>query len=60
MKVRITVLTGNDKPLPPDVKRPTEEQIEKAWQSIFDVFSLFGADKAVVEKAEYVGVQDGE
>jgi hypothetical protein len=60
MKVRITVLTENDKPLPPVEERPKEEQIVKAWQTIFDALSLFGEDKAVVEKAEYVEVQDGK
>ena len=58
MKVRITVLTENDKPLPPVDKRPTEEQIVEVWQSIFNMFSIFGKDKAVVEKAEYVEVQE--
>lgn len=54
MKVRITVLTENDKPLPPIEKRPTEEQLVKAWQAIFNMLCLYGEDKAVVEKAEYV------
>ena len=39
-------------------KRPTEEQIVEVWQSIFNMFSIFGKDKAVVEKAEYVEVQE--
>lgn len=55
MKVRITVLTENDKPLPPVEKRPTEEQIQKAWQAIFDMMSLLARkDRAIVEKAEIV------
>ena len=58
MKVRITVLTVNDKPLPPVGERPTEEQIVKVWQAVFNTICLFGKDKAVVEKAEYVGVQE--
>ena len=58
MKVRITILTESDKPLPPDGKRPTEEQIVKAWQAVFNTICLFGKDKAVVEKAEYVEVQE--
>lgn len=56
MKVRITVLTENDKPLPPVGERPTEEQIVKVWQTVFNALALFGEDKAVVEKAEYVEV----
>jgi hypothetical protein len=54
MKVRITVLTENDKPLPPVEKRPTEEQIKKTWQVIFDMMSLLGKDRATVEKAVIV------
>lgn len=58
MKVRITVLTENDKPLPPVEERPSEERIVKVWQAVFDMLSIFGEDKAVVEKAEYVEVQE--
>ena len=60
MKVRITILTENDKPLPPDGKRPTEEQIVKAWQIIFDMMTIMGKsdERATVESAEYVEVQD--
>lgn len=56
MKVRITVLTENDKPLPPIEKRPTEEQIVKAWQFIFNMMTRNGEpnEKATVESAEYV------
>lgn len=60
MKVRITVLTENDKPLPPAEERPSEERIVKVWQAIFDMLTLFGDDKAIVEKVEYVEeAQDG-
>lgn len=60
MKVRITVLTENDKPLPPVGKRATEEQIVKAWQVIFDMMTIMGKSKerATVESAEYVEVQE--
>lgn len=60
MKVRITVLTENDKPLPPVEERPTEEQIVKAWQFIFDMMALMGKsnERATVESAEYVEVQE--
>ena len=54
MKVRVTVLTENDKPLPPIEKRPPVEKIVKAWQFIFDGLSIISGDNAVVEKAEYV------
>ena len=56
MKVRITVLTENDKPLPPVGKRPTGEQIVKAWQVIFDFMTLMGKsnERATVESAEFI------
>lgn len=56
MKVRITVLTENDKPLPPVGKRPTEEQVVKAWQVIFDMMTLMGEsnESATVESAEFI------
>lgn len=62
MKVRITVLTENDKPLPPVEKRPTEKQIVKAWQVIFDFMTLMGksTERATVESAEYVEGMDGD
>ena len=61
MKVRITVLTENDKPLPPVWKRPTEEQIVKAWQIVFDMMTIMGKsdERATVESAEFIEeVQD--
>ena len=56
MKVRITILTESDKPLPPDGKRPTEEQIVKAWQIIFDMMTLMGKsnERATVESAKFI------
>lgn len=62
MKVRITVLTENDKPLPPVGKRPTEEQIVKAWQIIFDMMTIMAEsdERATVESAEYVEGQDDD
>jgi hypothetical protein len=63
MKVRITVLTENDKPLPPIGERPTEEQVVKAWQVIFDIMALMGEpnEKATVESVEFIEeVPDGQ
>lgn len=62
MKVRITVLTENDKPLPPVGKRPTEEQIVKAWQIVFDMMTIMAESdgRATVESAEYVEGQDDD
>lgn len=56
MKVRITVLTENDKLLPPVEERPSEEQIMKVWQFIFDMMTLNGEpnEKAIVEKVEFI------
>ena len=57
MKVRITVLTENDKPLPPAEKRPTEEQIVNAWQLIFDAMTIImgkSNEEATVESAEFI------
>lgn len=56
MKVRITVLTENDKPLPPVEERPSEEQIVKAWQVIFDFMTIMAKseERAIVESAEFI------
>lgn len=57
MKVRITVLTENDKPLPPVEERPTEEQVVKAWQVIFDMMMILMGkpdERATVESAEFI------
>ena len=54
MKVRITILTENDKPRTDDI---SEEKVKKAWQTIFDFILLSSADpseKVLVEKAEFV------
>lgn len=56
MKVRITVLTENDKPLPPVEERPSEEQIVNAWQAIFDFMTIMtkSEERAIVESAEFI------
>lgn len=53
MKVRLTILTENDKPRKPDL---TEETVAKAWQFILDLFSAASEEneKATVEKVEFV------
>lgn len=54
MKVRITILTENDKPRIDDIP---EEKVKMAWQTIFDSIMLFSTDpseKILVEKAEFV------
>lgn len=56
MKVRITMLTENDKPLPPVEERPSEELIVKAWQVILDMMTIMGDpnEKATVESVEFI------
>lgn len=57
MKVRLTILTENDKPRRPE---HTEELVAEAWQFILDLFNAASdtGDKAKVEKVEFV--EDGE
>ena len=53
MKVRLTIMTENDRPRPNGV---TEEQLAKVWQETLDVLTLFAEnnDKAIVEKVEFI------
>ena len=57
MKVRVTILTENDKPR---LAKHTEETVAKAWQFILDLFTSASEEneKATVEKVEFV--EDGE
>ncbi len=55
MKVRITILTENDEPLPTFDERPSEELVKEAWQNIFDMLGLLAGDsKGIVEKVDFV------
>ena len=53
MKIRLTLLTENDKQRPPEL---TEEKVKAAWQAVVDTVSLMSDsdDTCVVEKAEFV------
>ena len=53
MKIRLTLLTENDKQRPPEL---TEEKVKAAWQIVVDAMCLFSEnnDRCVVEKAEFV------
>ena len=54
MKVRVTLLTENDKPVSALGDNP-EEKVKKAWESIIAMIMLLdgkGRDKATVEKVE--------
>lgn len=57
MKVRVTILTENDKPRPAEL---TEETVARVWQFCLNLFTADseGKEKATVEKAEFV--EDGE
>lgn len=54
MKIRLTIMTENDKPRTDDI---SEEKVKRAWQTIFDFIMLTSSDpseKVLVEKAEFV------
>lgn len=53
MKVRLTIMTENNRPRPDGA---TEEQIAEVWQAVLNVMALFteNDDKATVEKVEFI------
>jgi hypothetical protein len=53
MKIRITVLTENNRPRP---EKMTEEMVSTVWQSLLNVLCCQGEneDKCTVEKVEFV------
>lgn len=57
MKIRLTILTENNKPRPADL---TEEQVIEAWELVLSLLNLFpdNEDKFVVESAEFI--EEGE
>lgn len=57
MKIRVTILTENDKPRKAG---HTEEAVAKAWQFILNLFTAASEEneKATVEKVEFV--EEGE
>ena len=54
MKVRLSVLMENDNMTPEIEDSPTERQIIRAYQSIWDMLSILGEDnsKCTVESAK--------
>ena len=52
MKIRLTIMTENDKKRPPEL---TEEKVKAAWQAVLDAMCLMTNtdDKCTVEKAEF-------
>lgn len=53
MKIRLTLLTENDKQRPPEL---TEEKVKAAWQAVVNTMCLLSDsdDTCVVEKAEFI------
>ena len=53
MKIRLTVLTENNRQRPTEL---TEEKVKRAWQLLFDLWSLPGKDddKCTVESVEFI------
>lgn len=53
MKIRLTLLTENDKQRPPEL---TEEKVKAAWQAVVNTMCLLSDsdDTCVVEKVEFV------
>lgn len=53
MKIRLTILTENDKQRPQEL---TEEKVKAVWQVIVNTMCLFSDnnDTCVVEKVEFV------
>ena len=61
MKIRLTIMTENDKPVENLGENP-EEKIKKAWEILFTMMSLLSEnnDTAYVERVEVVrGERDG-
>lgn len=56
MKIRLTIMTENDKPRPEEL---TEDRVKAAWQAVLNVMCLVSdsADSATIESAEFV--EDG-
>lgn len=56
MKVRLTIMTENDKPRPEEL---TEDKVKEVWQALLNVVCLMSDsnDSIMVESAEFV--EDG-
>ncbi len=57
MKIRVTIMSENDKPRPEGL---TENMVIDAWQVVLSAMCLGSDDKVAVEKAEFVEDGDGE
>lgn len=56
MKVRLTIMTENDKPRPEEL---TEDKVKAVWQAVLNVMCLMSDsdDSITIESAEFV--EDG-
>lgn len=56
MKIRLTILTENDKPIPDVDIKTLEQKVKDVWQAIINGFLLFDSEKesATVESVEIV------
>lgn len=53
MKVRLTILTENDKPVSV-LGENAEEKIKGGWELLLAMINSLGEDKATIEKVEVV------
>ena len=53
MKVRVTILTENDKPVSALGDNP-EEKAKRAWELMIALFNTAGEDRVTLEKVEIV------
>ena len=57
MKIRITIMTENDKPRPEEM---TENMVITAWQAVLSAMCIGSDDRVTVEGAMFVEDGDGE
>lgn len=53
MKVRVTIMTENDKPISVLGENP-EEKIKRGWELVFALLNAQSEDKAMLENVEIV------
>jgi hypothetical protein len=54
MKIRVTLMTENDKTIEGKTKEEIERISAKAWQLLFDALLMESDDKVLVESCELV------
>jgi len=53
MKVRVTIMTENDKPVSV-LGENAEEKVKRAWELAITLINSLSEDRAIVEKVEVV------